>query len=299
MPLLRTESLLGNLLLLSILISNVSLSHIYVNATSPSIPQQSNNLVDSLSFDLGPYVNNKAFGEGADLDGMGTFFSGHSFQRSSLLINNSTCNSAEKGFDNIKVNDQMAIPLQIGSLTSLGALYTLVSATHGPLTAKITVSYTDKTQDSTILSLPDWQDALANQIERNQAAHQPLSNGNKSAMFSVPIYVNPVKKLAQLHLLQDQKKEPSDATLRVFSLVGYSTQSKLVITSVQATHEWINTSEQVIIVRVHNIGAEFIRNASIHVSGQVNTVKASEYSKGKHDRSNCTRFYSYDTRHGK
>jgi alpha-L-fucosidase len=284
MRLFRSKLLYRNkiaIFLLSTLITNVSLSDIHKDA--PSIIQRREEPRNFVSFDLGPWMNNKAFGDEADFDGVGTFFSEHSLQSSGMLINYPVNNSTAKGFDHIKINEEITIPLRTTddyAPIPLGTLYLLVSSTRGPLTAKITVSYTDQTQDSTTLSLPDWQDNLIDQIERYQPVQLPLSNGKKGAMFSTPIYVNPEKTPTQLHLLQGQKT-PSEAALHVFSVVGHrATQNKLIITSVQATQEWINAREQVIVVRVHNVGTDYIKNVSLHVShrqegGQVKTTKES------------------------
>lgn len=263
-------------LVLFALFNNVSLSHIYADNT-PSRSQQQDELdtlTESHSIVLEPWMNNKAFGDGADFDGSGTFFSGQTLQEPSLFTGYSINNSIVEGFDNIKCNDEKVIPLQ---QASLGALYAFVSTTHGPLTAKITVKYTDETQDSTMLSLPDWQDPLADQLERYYVIQQSLSNGNKGFMFNVPIYINPIKKPAQLFLL-DGHNVTSEAALHVFSLIGYPKQQNcLAIVSIEATHEWVNVNEQIIIIRVHNIGTDVVRNTRLYVShgpSKVETIKA-------------------------
>lgn len=228
------------------------------------------------NINIDQWLNNKAFGDNADFDGSGTSFTGTTNDyRNHLAINyNTHFQAPQQNSDNIKSNGQV-IPLYKNM--SLGALYMLVSASHGPLTVAVNVSYEDGTQDTTTLSLPDWQDAFVDQMDRYEVIQYPLNiKGRQGALYSVPIFVNPEKTPVQLHLPQHDKN--TYEAMHVFSITAYtssSSSSNVIMASIKATNEWIDTRQQVIQVKIHNTSPYWIRDISVSVANQIGlkTVK--------------------------
>lgn len=208
--------------------------------------------------------DNKAFGNLANFDGGGAFFSGK-IDTSQLLINYNT--RRDQLYDNIRANRQ-EIPL---NFTQLGAIYMLVSASHGPLTNDVSIVYKDGTKDTTTLSLPDWQDKFVNHMDRYQAIQYPTSIvGQQGALFSVPVYVNPAK--IPNHLLLPAHAD-GYKTMHLFSVTAYKS-ANIIITGVQSTNEWINHKDQIILVTVQNTGSLWIKDASVQINHvDVKTVK--------------------------
>ncbi|KAK4519824.1 uncharacterized protein ATC70_010067 [Mucor velutinosus] len=222
---------------------------------------------DPVHVNIDRWLNNKAFGANADFDGVGTYFELDSFQHPELLVQYKS--STSDIHDNIQPStaNHVVIPLQqqqqaaVRNVT-LGALYMLVSSSHGPCTLDITVTYRDATKDKTTLSLPDWQDRYTNQMERYQAIQYPLSNSNQGALFSVPIFVNPSKVPVSVTIPSTAK----EAAIHIFAITAYIARPTLFIASIRPTREWINDQHQVVQVNLHNLNSKWVQNARVHVS---------------------------------
>ncbi|KAL9547918.1 hypothetical protein MBANPS3_005937 [Mucor bainieri] len=245
-----------------------------------------------IHINIDKWLNNKAFGANADFDGLGTFFKLDSFQHPDLLVpyykSSTSTSDIHDSIQQSSTADDLVIPLpQQQQQTAkrnvtLGALYMLVSSSHGPCTLDITITYHDGTHDKTTLSLPDWQDPHTSQMERYQAIQYPLSNGNQGALFSVPIFVNPSKRPISLTVPPPPPPPPStsntEAAIHIFAITAYtSTTAALLVTSIRPTHEWINDQHQVVQVNLHNLHSKWVQNAYVHVRGsQVSTVEAGQ-----------------------
>lgn len=214
--------------------------------------------------DIQSWFNSKAFGEAADFDDFGNSFAGQLQLDSNHFIQYNTNNKINN--DNIKADGQK-IPLP---KKPLGALYMLVSASHGPMTVPVNIVYKDGTQDTTMLSLPDWQDEQVNQMERFQVIQYSTSiEQRKGALFSVPIYINP-SKVPNYIILPNRGNNYE--TMHIFSITAY--YDGVIITSAQPTNEWLNTNEQVVSVKVHNTGSAWIQNLGVQLESQnIKTVK--------------------------
>lgn len=232
-----------------------------------------------MHINLDPWLNNKAFGAmNADFDGVGTHFKADSFQHPELLIHykRPTTTSTSDNIQQSTAND-VVIPLQQQQRAAtrnvtLGALYMLVSCSHGPCTLDITITYSDATRDRSTLSLPDWQDQYTSQMERYQAIQYTLSNSNQGALFSVPIFVHPSKIPVSMTIPSTATKE---AALHVFAITAYTTQPSLLVASIRPTHEWIHDQHQVVQVNLHNFHSKWVQHARVHVSSsQVSTIEA-------------------------
>lgn len=228
---------------------------------------------DSIHVAIDPWLNSKAFGSNTDFDGVGTYFEPDSFQHPELLVQ---YNSPTSGIhDNIQQStaDDVVIPLQQPAATrnvTLGALYMLVSCSHGPCTLDIAIIYHDNTIDKTTLSLPDWQDQYTDQMERYQAIQYSLSNSNQGALFSVPVFVNPNKIPVSITIPPTAK----EAAIHVFAITAYKAQPSLLVASIRPTHEWINDQHQVVQVNLHNLNSKWVQDARVHVSSsQVSTIE--------------------------
>ncbi|KAL9541745.1 hypothetical protein PS6_010167 [Mucor atramentarius] len=228
---------------------------------------------DPFPVNIGPWLNNKAFGANADFDGVGTYFEYESFQHPELLVKYESPTSRNN--DNIQQStaNDVVIPLQqqaaIRNVT-LGALYMLVSSSHGPSTLDITITYHDATTDRTTLSLPDWQDQYTHQMERYQAVRYSLSNNNLGALFSVPVYVNPSKMPISISIPPTDK----ESAIHIFAMTAYPTHPSLLVSSIRPTNEWINDQHQVVQVNLHNLDSNWVQNARVHVSSsQVRTIE--------------------------
>lgn len=230
---------------------------------------------DIIHVNIDRWLNNKAFGTNGDFDGVGTFFQQDSLlQNSDLLVDYKNTRQKETMNDNIQQStaNDVVIPLQDAALenVTLGALYLLVSSSHGSCTIDIAVTYNDATLDETTLSLPDWQDQYTNQMERYQAIQYPLSSGNQGALFSVPIYVNPAKVPVSITIPSTN----DEAAMHIFAITAYTSQSSLLVSSIRATNEWVNDQHQVIQVKLHNLNTKWVQDARVHVSNsQVSTVE--------------------------
>lgn len=250
-------------LLFILYLVTVFISHhtIYAKAVPSSV-------LDTLhhTIDINPWLDNKGFGSTANFDDSGTYFDG-SLDTSDLLIKYNT-NHDTQIYDNIKSNGQM-IALKY---SPLGAIYMLVSTSHGPMTASVNITYTDGSQDSTVLSLPDWQDEFVNQMDRYQVLTYATNiKGRQASVFSAPIFVNPSKIPAYLILpLASNGYE----TMHVFAVTAYDS-SNAITASVESTDEWINETDQVILVKIHNTSPFWIKDVTVNISSSnnVKTVK--------------------------
>lgn len=227
--------------------------------TFPSIKQQQ---LPPFSIPLKQYLNNKAFGAGGDVDHIGTAFT---TKKTTELPGNYTYSE----FDNVEISNTGKV-ISLGKVASLGALYVLASVSHGPLTIDASVIYDDNTQDTTTLSIPDWQDEHVNEMQRYKVIQYPLSNGRQGALFQIPIYTNPLKTPTEL---QFSSPNNSKASLHLFTVTAYPVKG-VIVSDVKVTNEWRNKKDQVLLVELHNTGTSWVRNATIHVTSDfVKTVK--------------------------
>ncbi|KAG2237616.1 hypothetical protein INT48_004519 [Thamnidium elegans] len=257
--------LIGNkrVLLFILYLATAFISHHTIYAKS--VPSS---VLDTLyhTIDIDPWINNKGFGSTANFDDSGTYFDGN-LDTSGLLIKYNTNHGTQK-YDNIKSNGQM-VPLKN---SPLGAIYMLVSASHGPMTTSVNITYTDGSQDATVLSIPDWQDKFVNQMDRYQVLTYPTNiEGRQASIFSAPIFVNPFKIPAYLILPLASKEYK---TMHVFAVTAYDS-SNAITASVESTDEWINETDQVILIKIHNTSPFWIKDVTVKISSpdNVKTVK--------------------------
>jgi hypothetical protein len=235
-------------------------------STTPLSTIDSDNIPQFYSIDIAQWLNNKAFGEAANFDDFDNSFLGQlnlNLDKNMLIQHN----TIYKNNDNIKADGQkISLPKE-----PLGALYMLVSATHGPMTVPVDIVYTDGTRDTTTVSLPDWEDDQVHQMERYQVI-QYLTNveQRKGALFNVPIFINP-SKIPTFIILPNRGKN-SYETMHVFSITAY--RGGVIVSSVQSTNEWLNTNEQVVSVKIHNTQPVWIQNIGIQLESEnIKTVK--------------------------
>lgn len=254
---IKRKNLLFSLIYLAVIF-------IFQHTTVANPLPSSNRVTQSYEINIEQWFDNKAFGDNANFDDTGTFFSGN-MDTSHLSVNYNT-NRAQK-YDNVKANGQI---ISLNN-TQLGALYMLVSASHGPSTVGVNIVYKDGTKDTTTLSLPDWQDKFIDQMDRYQAIQYPISiDGRQGALFSVPIFINPTK--IPDHLMLPLHADGYE-TMHIFSVTAYESSNTIII-SVQSTDEWINHTDQIILVKIHNISPFWIKNASVQVNHvNIKTVK--------------------------
>lgn len=236
--------------------------------TANPLPSSDATIKQLLSYEVNieKWFDNKAFGDNANFDDGGAFFLGTIDTTNHFLVNYNTRQTQK--YDNIKANGQ-AIPL---NFTNLGAFYMLVSANNGPFTDDVSIVYKDGSKTTTTLSLPDWQDTFVNQMERYQSIQFPTSiNEQKGALFSVPIFVDPTK--VPDHLLLPDAHVGRYETMHVFSATAYQS-SITMITSVQATNEWVSQTDQIILVKIQNTSPFWIKDANIQIDhSHVKTIK--------------------------
>ncbi|KAG2210920.1 hypothetical protein INT47_000077, partial [Mucor saturninus] len=236
--------------------------------TATPLPSSDEAVKQLLSYEvnIAEYFDNKAFGDNANFDDGGAFFPGAIDTKARFLINYNTRQT--QNYDNIKADGQK-ISL---NFTELGALYMLVSASHGPYTDEVSVVYKDGTKTTTALSLPDWQDIFVNQMDRYQAIQFPTSiDGQQGALFSVPVFIDPTK--VPDHLLLPTAHAGSYETMHVFSVTAYQT-STTMITSVQTTNEWVSQTDQILLVKIQNTSPIWIKDVKIQLDHpHVKTIK--------------------------
>ncbi|KAI8879202.1 glycoside hydrolase family 29 protein [Backusella circina FSU 941] len=228
-------------------------------------------LNDFHSLDISHLFNSKAFGADGNIDGLGghfavdTPFSKKDMITHSLVPFSKSQTIASKRYDNIQVANSQTF--QLSGKDPLGALYLLITSTHGPVTAKVEVLYTDQTKDHSMVILPDWQDPFLNEIDRFEVLLFPLGDhlDRSGGLFSVPIFVNPSKTPVSLII----SKEKGDQQIHLFGVTEYAVResNSLIIVGVQPTNQWISRTEQVMVVKIQNTGSKWITHASVHVMG--------------------------------
>ncbi|KAG0185384.1 hypothetical protein DFQ28_009411 [Apophysomyces sp. BC1034] len=207
--------------------------------------------VSTERLDLRKVFNNQAFGEGGDFDGLGNYFMRDNITNPSLLV---PFDVQDTGLDNM-VADGQEITL---SNASLGAIYLLVSASHGPVTADVEVIYMDGIQTNTVLSLPDWQTSHLDQMDRADVLFSKACNGVSAALFSMPIFVDPLRRVQSIRF-------PNAKELHVFAATMYQVQP-LQIISVRPTFRFQDGS-RIVTARIHNTSPDWIKGARLQMEG--------------------------------
>ena len=225
----------------------------YITSTPPNTTQP-------VSVDIQSLLDHQAFGENANFDGFGGAFEGSlDLTNKQLLVQYTTYGMRQ---DNIVVDGQ-SIPL---AKDLLGAIYMLVSATNGPLTVPVKVTYQDGSQDTSMLSLPDWKDDHVDHMDRFKVVSFPSNVENVSgALFSVPVYINSSKIPTSIKLPTLRRER--NKQVHIFSVTAYRT-GKALVSSVETTGEWIDTDTQIIAVRVHNTSPHWIENVNVELTGE-------------------------------
>jgi hypothetical protein len=223
------------------------------------------------SLDISHLFNSKAFGKDGNIDGLGghfaveTPFSKKDMITHSLVPFSKVQTTTNEGYDNVQLANSQTI--QLSGKDPLGALYLLISSTHGPVTVNAMVQYADQTKDNSVINLPDWQDPFLNEIDRFEVLQFPLGDhlDRSGGLFSVPIFVNPSKIPVSLTI----SKKDGDQQVHLFGVTEYVVResNSLIIVGVQPTHEWISRSEQIMAVKIHNTGTKWITHSSVHIMG--------------------------------
>ncbi|KAI8140551.1 alpha-L-fucosidase-domain-containing protein [Fennellomyces sp. T-0311] len=160
---------------------------------------------------LYPWMNNCGFGSNGDFDQMQNAFALQDNKDYSKISVGTLDFYTQIGQakDNIIAQGQ-TIPLRIDST---GALYFLVSSSHGPAPdAQVALHYTDGSMTVSRLDVPDWQVSQLSQVlDRILGLPWRLNNGATGALFAIPVYFDPSKSLRSLKL-------PNDDRVHVFAI---------------------------------------------------------------------------------
>lgn len=229
---------------------------------------------------LDKYFNNRGAGvpgSSASLDGLGGAFPEYDLPISGWVSVGSIMYRLSTGG-----NDNIAAYGQVIDVAphAYGALYLLVTASHGPAVGNITAVYSDGTSDRTQFVVSDWQTGGAyvamrtsSIVSRSSVHHVP------AYMYSLPVYVNPSKTLTKLSLPHCGPLSQGPV-LHIFAAAGRGASEgvDVSITNVAATANKIpdehGTLWQMIEVDVHNSGVKRLQGSSIKVAAYGPGIKS-------------------------
>lgn len=254
--------------------------------TSPIHCLQSQNLFQAkfpdtrfVQYDLEKFINNKGFGPDGNLDDLGNHFvcdlpaAGNSIQIGTIPYTI----TEKRQRDNVYAQGQV-----ITINASLGALYLLVTASHGPIRAQIVVTYQDGSTSSTLLQVPDW---VAPKITTYDVIPCKVNTGATGYLLSMPVYIDPAKPVS--HLTLPYASGTLCPTLHIFGLTGVTSTVAHVVSAV-ATSDFEEEEEddddeqpggssssryQYINVRVHNTGTQWLADINVEISGPLLETK--------------------------
>lgn len=219
---------------------------------------------------LDKLLNNKgASGTGSNFDGTGVYFTCP--LKGSVTVGTVKFKlSQHETFDNTICLGQV-IPL---SNRNLGAIYVLASVNHGPITTNIVVVYSDGSQSTTVLSLPDWQVRHAKQITRLDISPCRISNGFDGTLVSIPLVLNPVKSISHLLLPHTNSIGSFRPALHIFGITtAHVTHGVKVISAKGTGRWWENRPYQIIAVKIQNTSPSWVRDLSVFIEGSLLKTK--------------------------
>jgi alpha-L-fucosidase len=217
--------------------------------------------------------NNRGIGDAgtsASLDGLGGAFPEHEVRQQGLIKVGSLAYQLMIG-----ANDNVAAFGQDVPLTPqrYGALYLLVTSSHGISVGNLTAVYSDGTSDVTKFVVSDWQTGGAYTALTTSNIVQGGSNVNSHGyMYSLPVYVNPAKTLVKLSLPTGGPLSSFGPLLHIFAAAGRiaTSDTDLSITYAIATANKIPDESgklwQMVEVDVHNSGTSRLYGSRINVS---------------------------------
>ncbi|KAI8078705.1 alpha-L-fucosidase-domain-containing protein [Halteromyces radiatus] len=221
--------------------------------------------------DLTKVVNNRGFGiHDGNFDGLDQYFTCSILtqQQPSMYIGNipfQPIHSSNKFNDATARGQVITLPKR-----TLGALYLLASASHGPVTTShLAVTYQDGSISSTILDIPDWQVAQPEHIHRLDRTSCQINTQVNGSLYLVPLYVDPAKTVSHLTLPYTYPVGSFAQTLHIFAITAFpaSTSHAVHIISATPTLQWIQQeSSQWIKVRIHNISPYCLDNVIVEIN---------------------------------
>lgn len=219
-------------------------------------------------------------GSSASLDGLGGAFPEQDVRNAGLVrVGSLAYQLIIGGNDNIAAFGQ-DIPM---TPQRYGALYLLVTASHGPSVGNLTAVYSDGTSDTTKFVVSDWQTGGAYSAFSSSTIVQGTETvQSQGHMYSLPVYVNPAKTLVKLTLPSGGPLSSFRPLLHIFAAVSKtaSSASDLVVTHAVATANKIPDVSgrlwQMVEVDIHNSGTKRVYGSNVKVSilghGVVTTV---------------------------
>lgn len=253
----------------------IVLQCLFLLLTPHAYCQQSQKLLQSkypdtkfVQYDLEKFLNNKGFAPDGNLDDLGNHFVCDSVKSNSVQIGTIPYTISKKAHrDNAFAQGQV-----ITVNESLGALYLLVTASHGPVRAQIVVTYQDGSTTSTLLQVPDWQVA---KITTYDAISCTVNTGATGYLLSMAVYIDPKKPVS--HLTLPYASGTLRPTLHLFGLTGVTSTAAHVVSAV-ATSDFDEQQEtssrcQYIKVRVHNTGTQWLQDIKVEISGPLLKTK--------------------------
>ncbi|KAI9280340.1 glycoside hydrolase superfamily [Umbelopsis sp. AD052] len=209
-------------------------------------------------------------GSTANLDGLGSAFPEQDVRNAGLVrVGTLAYQLITSGNDNVAAFGQ-DIPM---TPRRYGALYLLVTATHGPSVGNLTAVYSDGTSDTTKFVVSDWQTGGAYSAFSTATIVQGRSIVQSHGhMYSLPVYVNPAKTLVNLSLPAGGPVASFRPLLHIFAAAGKTASSAtdLAVTHAVATANKIPDKSgrlwQMVEVDVHNSGSKRLYGSNVKVS---------------------------------
>ena len=214
-----------------------------------------------------PWLNNRGCGPNGDFDNLGNSFALEKGKNNTIVSVPGSILSFHthigENKDNVAAQGQK-IPLTLPETT--GALYLLVSSSHGPVPdAETTVQYYDSTTSVSRMDVPDWQEGQLNQVlDRTLGIPWKISNGNTGAFYVIPVYIDPSKSVRALQL-------PNDDRIHVFAIqsLGLLKETKkkagIHIINAQPAQLWDDQGRQIVRIRIHNTSPETIKDIQVKI----------------------------------
>ncbi|KAI8093869.1 glycoside hydrolase superfamily [Halteromyces radiatus] len=236
-----------------------------------------------IPLDLESHFNHRAFGQDANVDGLGQHYIPKQNEPKQLMVGVPFKNAID-GIqnDNICIQGTDQSWIQLSQQQSMGALYLLVSSSHGPVVTDIQVKYQDDSVSVSRLVIPDWQQEQdPHQVEKWEMITRPVSNSQQlGGLYSIPVYLDPAKTPISLMItipsvlstssfsrgnngnIQKETKTTTTTglfapSIHVFAATVMTSTNALQMTAARATRRFWNQDAAlipVLLVRLHNIG---------------------------------------------
>ncbi|ORX59039.1 glycoside hydrolase [Hesseltinella vesiculosa] len=222
-------------------------------------------------------MNNRGFGLNSDFDGMQHYFSCPELSDKNQLHVGSVpfrlgMNAHQQ--NEVTARGQVITLATQESASAIGAVYLLVSVSHGPVAVPLTLTYQDGSSSTTLLDIPDWKlTTPKHHITRlDPLICQTNGQPEHGFLFLAPLAAEPSKRLSYLTMPATYPIGWMAPALHMLAITTFPATSKTIrIVSVQPSselHHEPHQSYRLLRIRLHNIGPEWLHRIRIENAGQ-------------------------------